>query len=144
MPYASDADVERAVGGAANLVALADYDADGAADASVLAAAVAEADALIDTYASKRFAVPFVPAPPAIVALSARLAARVLRRNRGTTLAADVEAEKTDERWLTALSKGEVLPGVEPLPASGEIVVDSSGPRESTKAVSRERMKGFW
>src|SRR5690349_1322724 len=126
MAYSVQADVEIAVGGAARLVQLADYDGNGASDAGVVDAAIAEADALINSYASKRFAVPFAVAPSTIVRLSARMAARILRRNRQMVLASDVDEEKRDREWLEALAKGDVLPGVEPLPAKGSIVTDKA------------------
>jgi phage gp36-like protein len=144
MPYSVLADVQIAVGGAAKLTAVADHDGDGAADAGVVDAAIAEADALINTYASKRFAVPFASTPPTIKSLSARIAARILRRNRTMVLASDVEDEKTDRDWLKALSRGEVLPGVEPLPAKGSIVTDTAGHRDPPRDVSREKTKGYW
>lgn len=144
MAYSLQADVEIAVGGNAKLVQLCDFDLDGLADAGVVTAAIAEADALIDSYASKRFAVPFATASTAIKALSARLAARILRRNRTLALPQDADDELADRKWLEALAKGDVLPGIEPLPAKGSIVTDKAEPRDSTKNVSRERTKGFW
>jgi len=143
--YCTSSDVERCVGGAAKLVQLTDFDANGAADTGVVDAAIAEADALIDSFAHKRFDVPFAaPAPNTITALSARHAARVLRRNRLLPLATDADAEERDVGWLTKLSKGEVLPGIDPIPGKSEIVTDVAGERDTTKVVSRERMKGFW
>lgn len=144
MAYATQADVQNAIGGAARLVAVADYDGNGVSDAGVVDAAIAEADALINSYASKRFAVPFATTPPTITSLSARLAARILRRNRSMVLASDVEDEKTDRKWLEGLAKGDVLPGVEPLPTKGSIVTDKAGQRDPPRDVSREKTKGYW
>lgn len=144
MGYSTIADVRIAVGGASRLDAMLDHDANGVADAGVIDAGITEADALINSYASKRFAVPFVPVPATIVALSARLTARILRRNRAMTLVADVEDEKTDRKWLEALATGAVVPGIEPLPEKSELVVDTVGERDSTRTTTRERMKGFW
>jgi phage gp36-like protein len=142
--YSVSADVQIAVGGAAKLLALVDHDANGVADTGVVDAAISEADALINSYASKRFAVPFATTPPTIKALSARITARILRRNRTMVLASDVEDEKTDRKWLEQLAAGGVLPGVEPLPSKGSIVTDKAGERDSVKNVSRDKMKGFW
>ncbi len=149
MPYSVHADVERAAGGNANLVALADFDGDTTADAGVVDSAIAEADALINSYASKRFRVPYATTPSTINLLSARMAVRILRRNRGMTLAQDVEDEKNDRKWLEDLAAGKVLPGTDPLPEHSSIVVDKAvsddnGVRENTRDVSRERLKGFW
>lgn len=144
MAYSTQADVQNAVGGAANLRSLTDFASAGAVDAAVVAAAIAEADALIDSYASKRFAVPIAAPPTAIKTLSARIAARFLRRNRAMGLVQDIEEEKSDRKWLEALAMGGVLPGAEPLPAQGSIVTDTAGPRDTTKNVSRDRLKGWW
>lgn len=144
MAYSATSGVEIAVGGAARLLALADLDANGVADAGVVDAAISEADSIIDSYASKRFLVPFAAPTVAIATLSARMAARILRRNRQMTLAADVEEEKRDREWLAHLASGLVLPGVDPLPAKGSIVVDKVGERDSSRDVSRERTKGLW
>ena len=142
MAYCTSADVQIAVGGAAKLAAVSDQANGGVIDAAVVAAAIAEADALINSYASKRFAVPIAPAPPTFVALSARYSARILRRNRSMQLVADLEEEKADRAWLEDLAAGKVLPGVEPLPAKGSIVVDQVGDRESVRTTTREKTKG--
>lgn len=144
MAYSASADLQVIVGGAAKLAALTDYVNGNAIDAAVVTAAIAEADALINTYASKRFAVPFAATPAAIGALSARIAVRILRRNRQMVLVQDLEEEKVDRKWLEQLAAGGVLPGVEPLPAAGSIVTDKAGPRDPPRDVSREKTKGFW
>lgn len=144
MAYATAADVQLAVGGSDNLVALADTDANGTSDAGLLDAAIAEGDALINSYAAMRYAVPFAMPSTAITALSARIAGRILRRNRGMVMEADVEAEKMDRAWLEDLAAGKVTPGVAPTPTKSELVTDKVGERDSTKAVSRAALKGFW
>ncbi len=149
MAYSAQADVERAAGGNANLTALVDYDGNTIGDAGVVDAAIAEADAIINSYASKRFVVPFASSPSTISLLSARMAVRILRRNRTMSIPQDVEDEKTDRKWLEDLAAGRVLPGVEPLPERGSIVTDKAvsdeaGNRETTRDVSRARLKGFW
>jgi phage gp36-like protein len=144
MAYSAQSDVQNAVGGLANLTSLCDYDGDGVADAGVVNAAIAEADGLINSYIGKRFAVPIATVPATITTLSARIAARVLRRNRMVTMPDDADADKADRKWLEQLAAGEVLPGAEPLPPKSEIVTDKTGPRDSSKINSRERSKGFW
>lgn len=143
MPYCVEADVTNAAGGATTLKQLLDRNADGNADAGVLDAAIAEADALIDSYASTRFFVPFAVPPTQIKKLSARLAVYFLRRGRSTLTAGDVTAYESDEKWLIALSEGKVLPGTDPLPSKGSIIVDKATPRSSLKDVSRAKLKGF-
>lgn len=108
-------------------------------------AAIDEADRVIDSYAHKRHAVPFAVTPPTIKTLSLQMSIRNLRRNRNMTIAQDVENEKTDRKWLEALSKGEVSIAVEPAPEASELAVDKYEERDETqKNVSRERLKGFW
>lgn len=143
MPYSLEADVVNAAGGAKTLKQLLDRDGDAVADAGVLDAAISEADALIDSYASKRFAVPFATVPTHITKLSARLAVFFLRRARAVLTEADLAAHESDEKWLKALAAGDVLPGVDPLPTKGSIVRDVATPRSSLKDVSREKLKGF-
>lgn len=146
MAYATTADVQQAVGGAAVLTQLADFDGtlDSVAIAGVVDAAVAEADALIDTYASKRFKVPFASPSLAIRKLSARLAARFLRRDRRQPVPTDADDDETDRKWLDALARGLVSPGTDPFPQQSSVVVDAAHVRASTKNVSRERLKGYW
>jgi hypothetical protein len=75
------------------------------------------------------------------------MAIRILRRNRNMTLAQDVEDEKTDRKWLEDLAAGRVSIAVEPAPQASELVVDRYGERadaDPPKAVSRDRLKGFW
>ncbi len=143
MAYSIEADVRNAVGGANTLKQLLDRNADGTADTGVLDAAIAEADALIDSYASKRFAVPFTTPSTQITKLSARLAGYYLRRGRGVLTQPDMVAHESDEKWLKALADGDVLPGVEPIPTKSAIVNDAMTPRSSLKDVSRAKLKGF-
>lgn len=144
MAYATTANVELAVGGAARLLQLSDDDRDGIADAGLIDSAIAEADGLINSYASKRYHVPLTTPTVDIVALSARHAARVLRRYKNQVLASDITDEKNDRDWLKALSLGQVNLASDPQPPESAIVLDKAQPRESTKNVSRERLKGYW
>lgn len=146
MAYSTSADVQVACGGPAKLLQLADKDGDGVADTGVVDAAIVEADGLIDSYAHKRFAVPFAAPSPIVKALSARLAAWNLRRGKpGTTITKEeIELHDIDLKWLEDLSKGLVSPGVEPSPTKSELIVDTAGQRDTVKEISREKLKGFW
>ena len=144
MAYSTLADVQIAVGGAARLVALADFDKDGVADAGVVDAAIAEADGEINSYAKAHFAIPIVPTPNNFAKRSARMAARYLRRDRGMLTTQDVEDEKADREWLRDLAGGKVHPDVTPTPTQSSLVVDKAAPRDSSKNVSREKTKGYW
>lgn len=73
MSYATEADLV-ARHGSALLIQLADRDGSGAADPDVIAAALASADALIDSYLSGRYAVPIAAPPPLIRDIAVDLA----------------------------------------------------------------------
>jgi phage gp36-like protein len=144
MPYSTTTDVQHAAGGAAMLTALSDYDGDGGQDAAVIAAAIAAADSEIDSYAEKRFDIPFSPVPTKIVELSARLAVYKMRTQRQTLTQGDVDQHTADIKWLEELRDGKVTPGIDPHPPKGPLQVDKAGERDSTKNVSREALKGVW
>jgi len=143
--YSVQADVERRVGGAAKLVQLTAAPGGTSVDTAIVAAAIAEADTLIDSYAHKRHKTPFAsPVPARITSLSAKIAGRLLRQWKLMPLATDADDEKIDIGWLEDLAGGKVDPGVEPTPEESSMVIDKAGTRDSTKAVSREALKGFW
>lgn len=141
MAYSVLADVQIAVGGAAKLLQLTDHDGNGIADSGVVDAAIAEADAFITSYAGKRWT--DVTVPLTVKGMAARMAARILRRNRLMALIQDLDDEKLDREWLTALARGDVT-AVDAGAAASSMVVDKAEPRDTKKNVSRERTKGFW
>lgn len=144
MAYATTADLIQAVGGPAVLVQLTDFDGDGTTDSGVVDAAIAEADALIDTYACKRDRVPYAAPSIAIRKLSARFAGRFLRRDRRMLWLGDEADDKTDREWLLLLSKGLVASGADPSPPASSLVVDKTVERDSAKKVSRRRFNGSY
>ncbi len=144
MAYSTTTDVQHAAGGAAMLLALSDFDGDGVIDSDVVAAAIAGADALIDTYANKRFLVPFSEVAPVIVVLSARLAVYAMRQQRQTLVQGDADQHDLDIKWLEGLRDGANVPGLDPGPTRSSLQVDVAGERVSTATVSREKLKGFW
>lgn len=143
MAYTTQAAIESAIG-VADLDALSNVD--GATPADVVAAAIEEADKLIDSYARKRFPADQIAASRVIASLSARMAVRNLRRDRRMVLQADVTGDEADRKWLAALAAGLVTLDVDHIDGkSAELVIDKAGERDpTTKAVSRERLKGFW
>lgn len=144
MPYSTSAQVQTAVGGSAKLVQLTDQGGLGVLDATVLADAQAEADALINSYAGKRYKTTELATGIEIGPLSARITSRILRRNRSQVLMSDADDEKTDRQWLKDLASGVVtLSTAIGTPVAAEMVVDKAEVRPSTKAVSRERLKGY-
>ena len=141
MPYSVQADLELAAGGAHKLVQLADHDGDGTLDAATVTAAIAEADAEIGSWTRKRWTADSIPLT--VKGLSARMAVRVLRRNRGMLTAADVEQQKFDTDLLKSIAKGDAT-AVDDGAEASSMVLDKAGPRDTTKSVGREKLKGFW
>jgi hypothetical protein len=111
--YSTASDVQNACGGLKRYKQAFDWDNDGNVDASAVDDCIVEADALIDSFASKRFSVPFNPVPPIIKSFSARLALLVATRRRGP-LNADQQTEwdsiagteQGKEGWLYRLATG--------------------------------------
>lgn len=141
MPFSLQADVEVAAGGAIKLAQLADHNGDGVLDAAVLTAAIAEADAEIVMWTRKRWDQNSIPLT--VKAASARMTVRILRRNRGMVMAADIEQEKFDRELLQAIATGKAT-AVDDNAAKSTLVVDKAEPRDTTKNVGREKLKGFW
>ncbi len=143
MASTTRAAVEIAVGGPAKLVQLSDLNNDTAEDAGVVDAAIVEAGSLIDSYAGKRYAVPFATTSPTIAALATRIAARILRRNKNMPLTRDAEESETDRLWLVDLARGLVTPGVEPQPEKSSLEVDAAYERDTGRAISRKKFDGY-
>lgn len=149
MSYSVQLDVQNALGGAERLVEAFDWDRDGTPDATVIADCIAEADAKIDSYASKVFSVPFSPVPDVIRLTSARLAVLNGARRRGMmTHDQQLELEELigPEGWLVRLAKGIVTPGGDPLPPGHTTMqpdfADTRLPED--REASRRKLGGFW
>jgi phage gp36-like protein len=153
VPYSTQADVQQACGGLKRFKQAFDWDNDGAVDASAIDSCIAEADALIDSFASKRFSVPFNPVPPIIASMSARLAILISARRRGPLTDDQLRefnsiagTETGNEGWLYRLATGVVTPGGDPLPPAHTTMqndgVETSMP--SDRDASRDKLGGFW
>lgn len=140
MAYSTKADLEGVIG-ANDVAALSTVD--GAPSDAAIVAAIAEADALIDSYAIKRDDVPYDPAPATIKNLSVRMAIRFLRRDRRMTITQDITDDEADRKWLEALAKGLVSAGPN-IGGEPELAVDKYGTRENFRDVTRNKLKGFW
>lgn len=146
MAYTTLSQVQTAVGGAARLLELSDLANEGELDEDVVDAAIAEAEAEIDSYVGHRYAVPLSPVPGVIASRAAAWAARILRRNRynGQPLQDDLEREETDRKWLLGVADGTISLGIEPGPGAASSVIDKASPRDPSLFVSRDRTRGFW
>jgi phage gp36-like protein len=67
--------------GEAELIQLTDRDGGGAINQAVVAAALTDADALINGYVSARYTVPLSPVPPVITKIAADIARYTLHRD---------------------------------------------------------------
>jgi len=94
------------------LRALSDDDADGLADAAVIAAAIADADALIDTYLRARYTVPLDPVPEAARSISAAVAIYfLLTRRREIVPAEHLKRYESAVQLLDHLARGAIALG---------------------------------
>ncbi len=124
--YAIVSDVEERLD-AKHLVELADDDGDGVVDVSVVEAAIGDGDALIDTYLSGRYVLPFDPVPSLLKRLSCDLAIGALfgRRREAQSPLHEARAESA-VRLLESLARGEVaLAGTMVRPASASSTLGS-------------------
>ena len=108
MAYCAQSDIESRVESRL-LVQLADEDGDGVADTAVVAAAISDADALIDSYVGSRYTVPFETVPAVIIQMSARLAIYFLKRRRFQTIEEEDSREYRDVvKFLEAVRDGKM------------------------------------
>jgi phage gp36-like protein len=122
MSYCTYEDLEARLG-ADDLAALADHDGDGNADTDVVARAIRNAEALIDSYVGVRFAVPVEldggECPPVLATRAVNLSVYFLRLGCDS-VTPDARAQYEDVvRWLAEVAAGRVALGVEPNPAEG-------------------------
>lgn len=146
MAYATSAQIENAAGGAVELVQLADHDLDGVADTDVLAQATAEVDAMIDSYAGKRYATPISSPTVALQAVAAAEVIYWLRSKRPGLVSTDQRDQHLERvRWLEGIAKGHVVPG-DPLPTQASTVRATWVARDADdeEGVTRETLKGAW
>lgn len=106
MSYATQTHLEDAFG-SAEIKQIADRDLSGTADPAFIAAALARADAVIDSYLAGRYAIPITPAPSVIVAVACDLARYYLYDD-----AAPERVQKAHDdaiAWLKSCAKGDVM-----------------------------------
>ena len=109
--YCSQSDLEKRIDPQL-LRALSDDDADGLADEAVIAAAIADADALIDTYLRARYTVPFDPVPEAVRSISAAMAIYfLLTRRREIVPAEHLKRYEAAVQLLDHLARGQIALG---------------------------------
>lgn len=135
-----------AVVGRERLKEIADPNNTGAPDATALDEALRAAQSSIDSRIGKKYRVPLAdPAPELVRQLMIDLVIfRLKARNRNMVTVEDVAGEQDRQRTLDDIAAGKVVLDVAVLPTPAEMVIDKSGPRDSTKTASREALKGAW
>jgi len=142
MPYASQQDlIDRF--GELEIIQLTDRDnvPPEAIGTDVVDRALADADALIDSYLAAHYALPLSSAPPSLVKAAADIARFYLWGDRADPKGAIRAAHDDAVRWLERLSKGLVsleIDGASPPPApTGDARVSGSTP-----VFSRDSLRG--
>ena len=117
MGYCTQTDIEARYT-AEDLRRFADHDGDGAADPGVIAQAIADADAEIDSYLGKRYQVPLRAAPAAVTNASITVAWYRLALGRDSVSESIDKAYERTLRWLEKVSAGGISIGVDPAPSA--------------------------
>jgi len=154
--YSTETDVAIAAGGHEPLVELCDLaneadKSDGAplptpwpaSALLVLAEAIADADALINSYVAKQRAVPLVPVPPVIRRMSAEEAVFLLRSRKQIVSEYEQAKHEANVRWLEGLSRGTTTLGVDPQPAKSALVAPVVVERTNAEVTARS-LRGLW
>jgi len=119
MAYCTQEDIEKRIG-EDDVAALTDYDGDGSPDTEVVAAAIGDACALIDSYLSVRFTVPVSPVADVLRTRAVNLSVYFLRLGRDSATE-DVRRQYEDDvAWLGEVVNGKVSLGIEPSAAEGD------------------------
>lgn len=126
------------------LVRLTDTTGSGQIDEDKVARAIRDADALIDSYAGKVYAVPFSPAPEIIADISATLAVANLHTYRSLESPVWNEARERALALLEKVARGEVtLKDAAGGPAASPDISGAAMFSAAERRFSREKMKGM-
>jgi len=142
--YAVRADVVNAAGGEARLLQIADWDGDGVEDTGLVDGVLCEMEGFVNSFVRKVFDVPLqAPIPQTIVTITATLTVHELKARRDATTEIDDVHQEQRIKWLENLAAGRVDIGVSPPPTASSQNSTRALDRPSTKAVSRDNLKGF-
>lgn len=141
MAYSTQDDVQLAVGGSVHLIELSDQENTGSINAAVVVAAIANADAWINSYLQRRYAVPLAIVPDEIRRMSAAEAVYLMKAGRN--MVGQQEIDRHEERlgFLRDCSKGLASPGVDPEPPASTNVAPAILPRSTDENISRESLE---
>lgn len=125
--------------GADVLLELADRDGDNVVDTAIVDRALADADAVIDSYLARRYDLPLASTPAVLTTYAAQIAFYYLQRDRPTE---EARADYKDAlAWLGDVGAGRAeldIAGSEP--ATSADGLETSGP---DRIFSRTTMEGF-
>ena len=139
--YATQTDIENRLD-PKHLVELADDDSDGAADAAVINAAIADADGQIDACLATRYTLPFATPPALLTKISADLAIEALFARRRESASPTHQARaKVARDILQALASGQIL--LSEAAAHTLKTAPDSTTREKEKTFSRDSLDDF-
>ena len=142
--YATRADAVIAAGGVARLVQLSDFDGSGTEDTDLVDDAMDEAEGVINSYVRKKFAVPLTaPVPEIIRRTTANMGIYFLKSRRDAVTEKDAVEQEQRIAWLEGLASGKIDPGVSTKLAKSPHNNPTATERPTSKAVSRENLKGF-
>jgi phage gp36-like protein len=125
--------------GEPELRALADRDGDDTIDADVVAAAIADADALIDGYCGARYALPLSPVPGLVGALAADIARFKLHRDDPPEVVQKAYDDAIQQ--LLRISRGDIVldvAGSEPEGTGNQVTTTMPD-----RVFSRAKMAGY-
>jgi phage gp36-like protein len=141
MAYADQASVILAAGGMERALDLADWNKDKRLDENVIAAAIAAADGMIDSYLVLRHQVPLALPSDLVKSLSAAAAVYWIRDSRNMVTESDVKAYEQREALLIAMRDGKLSPHAPNVNAPAN---HQSAFVEFDSPVSRKKSRGMW
>jgi len=141
--YITRAEALIAVGSNERLVELTDRNGDGLEDDGILDDAIARAESMVNSYVRKKREVPVTPAPQVLKDVAAKMTDFILKEDIGATTEKDERKHDRCIEWLEKVAAGSVVLGVNPAPAASPLNSSRSWSRPTSKAVSREKMKGY-
>jgi phage gp36-like protein len=141
--YCTQTDIESAIP-AATVIQLTDDSGSGAADADIVADAIAKADAIIDGYCAVKYSVPLSPVPAVIKGLSVDIAIKNLYARKVEEMpAARKDAYDNAISFLKDVSRGLVSLGVDPEPEASSQGSPETNKTASDRIFTRESLRGF-
>lgn len=141
MPYCTQSDILEQIS-LKELVQLTDDANQGIVDASVVARAIADADAEIDSYAASRYSLPFSPVPAMIRKVSVDIAICNLFSHRRGIPDNRKQRYENDVRFLKSVAAGDVTLGSDSPSGSSDDGIEASSSADD-RIFTREKLAGY-